>query len=160
MRWLLIFWLLYLLYGCSSKKKTVDISKSEVTRETALQVEQTKKTFITEYFGGQLNGRFSTADSTEADSAEFESDGLKVKIKVASNGKGGKNIDFKAEAKPVARSTLSEEKTSIDLKEKQASKEVFKQTTKEKTSPGGWVWLVAIFLFALLVWLIRRALKF
>lgn len=158
----LIYWLIifFFCFSCTSRKKVVNNSLKEVTKETALHLEQTKTTLVTEHFGAQLKGSLTVADSTEADSAEFESNGLKVKIKVASNGKGGKKFDFKAEAKPLARTTLTEVKTNINLKEKQASKEVLKQSTKEKTSPGGWVWLVAIFLFALLVWLIRRALKF
>lgn len=161
MRWLIIFWLLIYIAcsGCTSKKKLVDDVKTETKQSTALNLEQNKTSFITEHFGDQLSGVFNLADSLQEDSAVFESGGIILKLRAVKNPKGGKRIDFKAEAKPVARSTLTSENTKLNLKQEHAQKVQTKKTNTVKTKPTGG-WLIILLLVVIAGCLVFRLIKF
>lgn len=147
------------LTACASKEKTVKSTLTEREYNGSLNYQHQAQTLTLDYFGDQLSGIMSVADSCDADSSTFESNGIKLKIKVTRNKKGGKDIAFKAEAKPVARSTLTSENTNINQTEKLAEREKTLDKNKVKTSPAGWGWLIGIAIVALLYWLIRRAIK-
>ncbi len=149
------------LTACKTKEKQVKNTLVEREFSGSIDYQRQKQTLNVDYFGDKLSGNMSVADSTEADSSTFESNGIKLKIKVTRNKKGSKDIGFVAEAKPVARSSLTSETENLKAKEKQSFSEKIHEETKIKKSVfGGFGWWLAIIGIAVAVYLFRRFIKF
>jgi len=153
-----LFALALLCSACGVKKVQEHRTLEASSFKNQLSQEHYNAQLITEQFGGTLNGSFFVNDTGEADSSQFESNGLKVKVKVSpgktdKNGKKGKQkIDVQAQADAVARSTLTVTggKTTD---QKEGSKAVVEENINKSTnrlSLKSWLIIAALSVIALL----------
>jgi FtsZ-interacting cell division protein ZipA len=149
--------------GCGTTK-TVEHSMLKSNEVTTIQADSayTKTTQILT-FGDTLKGSSfipgdsKGSDTTQTDSIETESAGIKLKIKVTTtkNKAGallGNKIDYSAIAKPTAKQTTNEaHQASVSTQQKKTVKATAAVVTDTKTgfAVPSWVWWLVIIITAL-----------
>ncbi|WP_143009046.1 hypothetical protein [Pedobacter terrae] len=106
-----------------------------------------KAKLVTSFYGDVLTGTYNP-DSLDADSAVFESAGIKVTFKKRAKGKG---FDFAAKAKPVARSELTALDSNTTKVNKQQHSSFNQQSDLKVKSPQWAKWLPLIFIVAIIL---------
>lgn len=143
------------MLGCGTRKKTVKTDLEASYYNERLTDYKSDRQLVTSFYGDVLKGTFD-ADTNDLDSGLFESNGIKIKFKAKSKN-GRPVIDFTAEAKPVARSALTEKEQATE-KQKQTSEAVLKSETE--LTKRSWPWwyypLILIAGLAVLVWAFKK----
>lgn len=155
-----------LLSACGIRHKEVHKQLETSSFKENISLEHYHAQLVTEQFGGTLKGGFLVNDTSDADSSEVESNGIKVKVKVT-KGKPGKDgqpgkmkVSFEAEAKPVARSSLTVDSKKEEQKKEGNKKALNEQVNKSVNSLSGWVWFgVLLIVIGIVSIVITRAKK-
>lgn len=146
------------LASCGLRKKEITRNLEVVQWKDSTGSAKFNSILIQEQFGDTLRGSFNVADSSGSDSVEFESQGIKLKLKVT-GGKPGTKVNFNAQAKPTARSTLNqqaERKVNVSSGSKATLNESKKVEVKRLS---GWVWFALILIVIGIIALVYQKVK-
>ena len=134
--------------GCSTKKQFFEEQTLEAKRtEQSEAVAQVSKRLETEYFGDMLTGRVPLPYTVpRAASYQIESGGITFDITLKDS-----TLEYRSEAKPVARSRLIQEDSSTQST-KASADILLAENTKETRKTTGlpwWIWPALILVIAL-----------
>lgn len=135
-RWAVI---LMICFSCKSSKQASSLKKEESKRieEKAIKVTASRR-LETEYLGDSLTGRMPLPYTVPyRTSFKVESSGINLELTLQDS-----TIEYRAVAKPVARSSLSREDSSYQQLKLEEFQQVTQteESTKKKTGFPWWIW--------------------
>ena len=147
-----------LLSACASRRDAIKTELKAVTLVEASSISKTELKLVTSFYDDTLTGMFDV-DTNAADSATFESNGIRLTLKTAKGKNGKSKIDFKAIAKPVARSALDyTDTTTIAVKKVDALN--IDQTSKTVLTRPHWLTglytILGIAVLLLMIWAYKK----
>ncbi|SMO48087.1 hypothetical protein [Solitalea koreensis] len=131
-----------LLDACSVRKKTTEHVVHVVKAVDSASIIQEHTQLVINQYGDFLKGSTVLSDTSGTDSSVFESNGIKLKLKIK-GAKPGAKVEFLAEAKPVARSTLTHDNTQQTRVSTTQSAVIADKTNKSVNRPSVWMSICA-----------------